>query len=185
MAASRLPRSVRRSKPDNSLSPSGAVSQLPTRLPSCGTPFTRRMPATNSEFNSPRIGSLVGQSADCSEPYVDGGRREQLRLQFHPISEDHATVECEAGLGAIPVDEFIHGMLIRAARLEGCETIEDGSLCLVECGQRGAVRAPGFLAIGTLHERRPPAPPPSMLRLARRRVRWLVGLLAPAITQFA
>jgi hypothetical protein len=40
-------------------------------------------------------------------------------------------------------------MLIRAARLEGYEAIEDGSLSLVEFGQCEAVRAPGFLAIGT------------------------------------
>jgi hypothetical protein len=48
--------------------------------------------------------------------------------------------------------KFIHGMLIRSARLEGCKAVKDGHLGLVEFGQGGAIRTPGLLSIRTLHE---------------------------------
>jgi hypothetical protein len=55
-------------------------------------------------------------------------------------------------------------MLIRPAGLQRCEAIEDGPLGLIEFGKSGTV-CTGLLAVGTLHKRRPPVPPPYVVRL--------------------
>lgn len=61
-------------------------------------------------------------------------------------------VEREPGFRAIPVDEFLHGMLIRSTRLEGCQTIQDGPLGPIELGQCRPVPTLGLLLIRTLHK---------------------------------
>ena len=58
------------------------------------------------------IACFVDQPTDGREPDVDGRWCKLPNLQLCPILEDHAAAESEAGLRAIPVDEFIHGMLI-------------------------------------------------------------------------
>jgi len=42
------------------------LSQLPTRLPSWGTPFTRRMPATISWLSKPVSAASYARRAPCS-----------------------------------------------------------------------------------------------------------------------
>jgi len=81
-----------------------------------------------------RIGCFVNEPPNSSQSYINGRWRELVSFQLHPISKNNTAIEREPGLRAIPVEEFFHGMLVRSARLEGCEAIEDGLLGLFEFG---------------------------------------------------
>ena len=90
------------------------------------------MPATKFGAQQSGIGRLVGEAPRGGKSDVNGRCGEFLGLQLQPISQHDGRVQGQARFRAIPFNEFVHGMLVRAAGLEGCEAIEDGPLGLIE-----------------------------------------------------
>ena len=150
IAASRFCRSVSAAVPERRRSPSVGLSQFPTRRRSCGTPFTRRMPATSSGLSRPAVGRLVGQAPHCGEPNVNRRRGELLGLQLQSIPQYDGAVQCQARFRAIPFNEFVHRMLIRSPGLQRCQAVKDGTLGLVEFRQSQPIFA-SVLAVRTFH----------------------------------
>ena len=71
IAASRFCRSVSAVVPKRSSLPSATLSQVPTRRPSCGTPLTRRMPATSSGLSNPvSVASYASRRTAASRTFM-------------------------------------------------------------------------------------------------------------------
>jgi hypothetical protein len=51
------------------------------------------------------------------------------------VANDHDSVEREAGLGAVPGDELVNGVLIHAARGWRTEAVEHGQFAMIQIRQ--------------------------------------------------
>jgi len=53
----------------------------------------------------------------------------------HAVANDHDAVEGQAGLGAVPGDELVNGVLVHTARGWRAEAIEHGQLAVIQIRQ--------------------------------------------------
>ena len=51
---------------------------------------------------------------------------------MYPASQDHGSIEGQARLGAVPLDEVINGVVVRTLPAHGCEGVEDSGFRLFE-----------------------------------------------------
>jgi hypothetical protein len=112
IAASRFCRRVSTLVPERSYSPSAALSQLPTRRPSCGMPFTRRIPATSSGLSNPVSAAsyakrrtaasrtLMVEAASFFASSCSRYRSTTVHLKANRSSEQYHSIE------------FVHGILM-------------------------------------------------------------------------
>jgi hypothetical protein len=84
------------SREELSAPPSAALSQLPTRRPSCGTPFTRRMPATSSGLSNP-VSPPRRPGASLPRAERQSWMRRASGLQMQPISKDDGRFNAKRG----------------------------------------------------------------------------------------
>src|SRR6266849_515297 len=105
-----------------------------------------------------RIGGFVSQAAHGCELLVDGVGGQTTGFEVHAVANDDDAIESQTGLGAVPGDELIDGVLVNAARGWRAETVEHGQFAMIQIGQpkhsATVIRLDSLFA----HKRRPPMP---------------------------
>ena len=71
------------------------------------------------------VGSLVGQSAHCRQPQVDGCRGEPSGLQLIAVPQNDRATERQSGFGAVPGDEVIDGEGVGAFRGDRAKALQN------------------------------------------------------------
>jgi hypothetical protein len=75
---------------------------------------------------------------------------------MNSIPEDDAAVEGQAWLRAIPLHEFVYGMIVRSLATLGCQTVQHSRLGLSKIRQRQYSLWRFLLLSRSRHRRRPP-----------------------------
>ncbi len=110
--------------------PCSVVSQLPTRTPSRRTPFTRRMRAANSGLSSPESAASYATRWTAASRRLMVAGSVLLLLKINSIPEHDVAVEGQAWLRAIPLHEFVDGMIVRSLATLGSQTVQHSRLGL-------------------------------------------------------
>ncbi len=82
-----------------------------------------------------RVGGFVSEAAHGCELLVDGVCRQAAGFEVHAVVNDDDAVEGQPGLGAVPGDELIDGVLVNAARGGRAEAVEHGQFAMIHIGQ--------------------------------------------------
>jgi hypothetical protein len=77
----------------------------------------------------------MSEAAHGCKLLVDGVCRQTTGFEEHAVANDHDAIEGQPGLGAVPGDELIDGVLVNAARGWKAEAIEDCQFAMIQIRQ--------------------------------------------------
>src|SRR6266481_1828021 len=77
----------------------------------------------------------MSEAAHGCELLVDGVCRQTTGFEVHAVANNHDAIEGQPGLGAVPGDELIDGVLVNAARGWRAEAVEHCQFAMIPIRQ--------------------------------------------------
>jgi hypothetical protein len=112
----------------------GFLGREPVPKPHTQLLGTFHTPDTGGEFRTEQAGvcGLIGESSYCSEPSIDGSRRQLSILKENAVTGHHGLAERQSRLGAVPLNKFIDGVSIAPLGLGRTKAVQDRRLAVIQ-----------------------------------------------------
>jgi hypothetical protein len=113
---------VRGSPEREALLNSQPVAQAHTQIPD---PLDAANPRGKIGTQQAGVCSLIGEAPNGSKTQINGSGGKQSGLKVAAITENHGSVQGEARLRAVPIDELVDGMAISTLTVDAGQAVQD------------------------------------------------------------
>ena len=78
------------------------------------------------------VSGFVGQAANGSQAKIDCPWSEMAGFEMNPVTQDNRSAETESRLRALPLHEFVNGVLVSSLGISGGQAVQNSGFCLIQ-----------------------------------------------------